>query len=254
MVSRFLVLLCLLSAPAFAGPGEDAFREGRFAEAQKLGEAAGDANGLALAARATLAIAAYQTRDRAQAERLIDEALADAKAARAQNPKHVEALLQQAIGVAYRAKLRQSPSQAREARKLMENALKLAPDNAFAWASLAGWHGEAVADLGGFVAGTVLGARKAEALRLYEEALRRDTASPTFPTFFAVTLLRLDRDQTARARSLLQSALEKPARDGFEALMRQHAAQVLSALQSGDSKKTLALVKRLQPFGEILAR
>jgi tetratricopeptide (TPR) repeat protein len=249
-----LILLVLWPALAWASPAEEAFRAGRFAQAAELGRKAADANGDAIAARATLTVAAYETADRQRAESLIDLALADARRALSKDPGNIEARIQLAIGTGYRAKLRQSPGLAKEARTLMDAALKAAPTNAFAWAALAGWHGESVADLGGFIAGTVLGAKKSEALRLYPEALKRDAASPTFPTFFAFTLLRLGSSYQAQAADLLARATAAAPRDGFEALMHKQASDVLAALRTNDRKRALALIKRYQPFGQILGR
>jgi tetratricopeptide (TPR) repeat protein len=251
----FAVPVLLCSVAALASPAEDAFRAGDFAKAVSLARELGTADGDALAARATLAIAAYQSRDRASAETLLDQALADAKRARAKAPGHIEGLLQNAIALGYRAKLRQSPGIAKEAKALMEEARKRAPNNGFALAALAGWNGEAVADLGSLIARTVLGARKDESLRYYEAALKADPQSPTIATFYAFTLLRLDaKAYGARAGQLLTRAVALPPRDGFEALLIGQARSVLEAQQANKPRDVARLLGRYQPFGLILAK
>jgi prophage DNA circulation protein len=174
--------LCFNTTTALATPAGDAFKAGKFAEAavaartecakqidiQKVIKATPEAiaalrgqaaDQCALAARATLTVAAYQTSDRTKAEALISTAMTDANRALEQVPNHVEATLQNAIALGYRAKLNQSPGIAKEAKKLMDRALQLAPNNGFAAIALAGWNGESVADIGSFLAGTVLGAK-----------------------------------------------------------------------------------------------
>jgi len=242
----------LLPAIACADdPAIALFRAGSFAACASAARQQDSANAAALAARATLVVAAYQSDTRAEAESLIDQAMRDARLALARQPDHVEGLLQLAIATGYRAKLHRAPGQAREARTLMERAMALDPDNAFAWAALGGWHGETVATLGGFLAGLTLGARKAEALRYYEGALMRDPASPSFPTFYAFNLIRLkDKAQRTRITALLQDAAGLEPRDGFERLLRQQAREVLAALLAGQVDKARTLADIYQPFGK----
>ena len=69
--------------------------------------------------------------------------------------KHGARSTQQAIAIGYRAKLRHGFGDAKEARRLMEALIAAEPNNAEAHAALAGWHLDAVAQLGAFVARTV---------------------------------------------------------------------------------------------------
>ncbi|MEX6724652.1 hypothetical protein [Parapedomonas caeni] len=249
----FLLALILAVTPAAASPARALFEDGRFSEAATAARDEGTPDALALAARATLAVAAFEAPTKARAEALIRTAIADAERALQQEPRQHEAQLQRAIAKGYLAKLGNSPKLGREARRLMDQALRQAPDNALAWAALGGWHGESVATLGGFLAGSLLGARESEGIRHYEEALRRDPASPTFPTFFAFTLARLDDDNWPRVRTLLERAGKLPPRDGFEALMAAQARDVLAALNARETKRAKVLILRYQPFGQFLA-
>jgi tetratricopeptide (TPR) repeat protein len=279
MMKRIILLTAVfLSGPAWATPAEDMFKAGQFAQAATLAKQECDsqinmmkviratadaiavikgqaANACALAARATLTVAAYQTSDRTKAESLIDVAMADANVALAQNPNHVEGTLQSAVALGYRAKLRQSPGIAKDAKKFMERALALAPQNSFASLSLAGWNGESVADIGSFLAGTVLGAKKETAVKYYEQALKLDPASPTIPVFYAFNLYRLDNEKyTGKITQLLTTAVALKPRDGFEAMNITHAREVLTTLQSRDGKRAKALIKQYQPFGVLLKK
>lgn len=241
-----------MTGPAVAGPAMDLFNQSRFMEAAIAARAEHTPDSDALAARATLVVAAYQTTDRARANILIDQAIDDAGRAIAAYPGHEEGQLQLAIAVGYHAKLNRSPKEGRDARKLMEKVLRQAPENAYAWALLGGWHGESVADIGSFLAGTVMGARKSEAIRNFEEALRRDPNNPTFPILFAFTLVRLDEKNWPQVRQLLLRASQQKATDGFQSLLQAQGRNVLITLDSAGEKAAKTLVKRYQPFGQIL--
>jgi tetratricopeptide (TPR) repeat protein len=253
---RLLALFWIFCiAPAAAQPAQDLFAAGEFSAAMEAARSLNTADGDALAARAALTVAAFEASDRPRAESLIDQAMKDANRALSRQATHVEATLQLAIATGYRAKLRQSPMLARQARKLMEQAMARAPGNAFAWAALGGWHGESVADLGGFIAGTVLGAKKAEAFRYYDGALERDPSSPTIHTFYAFNLVRLDeKAYSKRIKNLLTRAVALKPRDGFEQLISNQARDVLTALLAGETRRATVLTNLYQPFGKILTQ
>jgi tetratricopeptide (TPR) repeat protein len=243
-------VLAALASPAQADTAS-LFREGKFVEAAEAAMKERTPENLVLAARSVLAVAAYRTADKERAARLCDNAAQLADEALAKRPGYAPALLQKGIAIGYVAKLKRSPGLAKEARKLMDQARAAAPDDALAWAALGGWHGESVATLGSFVAGTVLGAKKADGVRAFETALTKDPKSPVTPTFYAFTLLSLDADNAPRARDLLAQAIRATPRDGFEALLKRQAEQVLPLLQKGDAAGARALAKRLGPFGTV---
>jgi tetratricopeptide (TPR) repeat protein len=275
---KFMIAIVLASTHALASPADDLFKAGQFSQSavqakqecqgridyQKLIRTTPEgitvirrqaADACALAARATLTVAAYQTNDRSKAEGLITAALADTVIALNQTPDHVEATLQTAVALGYRAKLRQSPGIARQAKNYMDRATTLAPQNAFAALALAGWHGESVADVGALLARTVLGASKEKAISYYGQAMSLDPASPTIPVFYAFNLARLkDGNDKGRVMQLLTKAISLPPRDGFEAMNIAHAREVLASLNTGNSKQAKALIKRYQPFGVLLAK
>jgi hypothetical protein len=199
MKNLLAAALIVLSAPAGAETAA-LFRDGKFVEAGQAGVREGTPEALVLAARSVLAVAAYRTADKAHAKQLCDNAAQLADMALAKRPGYAPALLQKGISIGYIAKLERSPSLARQARKLMDQARGLAPADPLTWAALGGWHGESVATLGGFLAGTALGAKKSESLRAFDAALAREGTGATVPTFYAFTLLALDADNAPRAR------------------------------------------------------
>ena len=245
-----VISLLLVAAPAAADTAAS-FRDGDFVEAAKAGRKDGSPEALVLASRSLLAIAAYRTADKRRAVELCNEAASLADTALAKRPGFAPALLEKGIAVGYVAKLERSPGKGKAARKLMDAARTAMPDDALAWAALGGWHGEAVATLGGFLAGSVLGAKKAEAIRAFETALTKPGAGTIVPTYYAFNLLALGGDDALRVKALLAQASRTTPGDGFEALMKRQAEQVLALLQKNDLAGARTLAKRLQPFGTI---
>lgn len=241
-----------LAAPSLAAPTADAlYQQGQFGPAANAARAAGDH---VLAARAQLIAAAFQATTKEQALTLLDFAMADANAALAKNPNNADAVLQRALVLGYRAKLKKDAGDAKAARKGMEQARSMAPNSALAWAALGGWHGDAIIDVGAMLAGMALGAKKGEATKNFETAIAKDPANPVYPAYYAIMLLRMEKGAPVRAQALLQTASTLRARDGFESLMKVRAIQMLNALKSGNPELARTLAVQLAPFGRITAK
>jgi hypothetical protein len=253
MVSRFAPLLAGIAALALAAPAladaAAAFRDGKWPAAIAQGRAEATPAALVLAGRSQLAVAAYETRDKAQALAQVQRAEADFDAALAKNPGDVAAQMQKAVAIGYRAKLTRAPGLAKDARARFEAVRAAHPDNSLAWSAIGGWHGGAIATLGSFMASTMLGAKTAEIDRNFGQALKLDPANPSLRTIYAMTLLDLDKNNAARAAGVLNNIGALPARDGFEALLRSQGVQLAAALKTGDAKAAQALARRLQAFG-----
>ena len=249
---RILLTALLLgsAAPAFASAA-DAFREGRFAEAVKLGRAEATAPALVFAGRAALMVAGFQATDKASAKATIDLAERDFAAAIVKAPNNLEARTQKAIAMGYRAKLDKSPGEGKDARQQMEAVLSRDPNYPLANAALGGWHGGAVATLGPFLASTLLGANRKAMDTYFATAIARDPKSIVHPVTYAVTLLEIDAGNAAKATALLKNAVALPVRDAFDGENRKAAIQVLAKLNAGDAKGARLLAKRLQPFGTL---
>ncbi len=132
---------------SYAAPDEAAytrFVSGAFDEAAEAAASAAGAENLALAARATNAKAYLETDNKA-ARRAAKRALKYAEQAIEDNPALVEGHLQAAISYALRG-ARMSPVRAflsgtaGKARKLLDHALTLDPENAWALSSSGAWH------------------------------------------------------------------------------------------------------------------
>ena len=243
-------LLLATAAPAFADAAT-AFREGRWAEAIRDGRAEATPASLILAGRAQLSVAGYGMTDKAQAKAAIDAAQRDFEAALAKAPSNNEAAIQRAIALGYRAKLDRSPGEAKATRKAMEAVLAKDPGNALANAALGGWHGGAIATLGGFLAGSVLGASRSASERYFATAIAREPKNIIHPVTYAFTLLDLDADNGPKAATLLRGAVALPVHDAYDAQNRKGAAAVLALLDKGDARGARALATKIQPFGGV---
>lgn len=167
-----LATLLMLAGAAAADPvpelGEAslAFERGAFDRAASLGVERGDADGLALAARALLAEAVTGETDPppaliAEAERLADLALA-------QDPHHIEARLQLAIAWSLRLRAMSNGEARRsglggDTRALVRSVLEDDPGNPYAHGLMAVWHIEVVRR-GGSLGAAIMGASIDDAL------------------------------------------------------------------------------------------
>jgi hypothetical protein len=243
-------LLLGVASPAFADAAAS-FRDGKWPAVITQGRAQATPASLVLAGRAALVQAAYGTADKAKALDLIAAAERDFDAALLKAPNNSDAQFQRAVATGYRAKLTKSPGLGKESRKGFEAYRTARPNDALGWAAVAGWHGGAIATLGSFMAGTMLGAKKAEVETGFKQAFKLDPTNPVHRVFAAQTLLDLDAGNAALAAATLQGVGQLPARDGYEAMLRAQGVQIAAALKAGDAKAAQALSRRLAAFGSL---
>lgn len=248
---RLLAATLLLAATPAAAASIDAFRAGDWATVVRDGRAENTVAGLVLAGRAQLSIAGYQTSDKARALAIIAAAEKDFDTALAREPGNVEAQLQKAVAIAYRAQLTKGVGLAKDVRRRFEAIRAAHPDNSLVWGALGGWHGGAVATVGRFMAGTVLGAKIPEMERCYAQALKLAPNLPSTRVFFAITLMDLDADNAARAAALLKGLDTLPATDGFEAMLKRQGQELAAALARGDADAAQATARKLKAFSRI---
>lgn len=249
---RILIATLLLGAasPAMADAAAS-FREGKWSAVATQGRAEATPASLILAGRAALIQAAYGTTDKVKALDLITAAERDFDAALLKSPGNADALFQKSVAVGYRAKLTKSPGLGKQSRQGFEAYRTAHPNDPLGWSAVAGWHAGAIATLGSFMAGTVLGAKKAEVEPGFAKAIKLDPTNPVHRTFFAQNLLDLDTDNAMKASTTLQGVGQMPARDGYEALLRAQGVQIAAALKAGDVKAAQALSRRLAAFGAL---
>jgi hypothetical protein len=251
MRAILLVLSLLAASPALASAAEDAFREGRWSAATREGRAEASVQSLIYAGRAQLWIAGYETREKARALALVEAAEKDFDAALAKAPNDPEAQLQKGVAIGYRAKLKNSAGLAKDSRDWFLAVRDKHPDNALAWSAVAGWHGGAVASLGGFMAGTVLGAKAAEFESGYQKVFQLEPKNPAYRTLYAITLLDQGPKNAEKAAAALKGIETLPAADAFERNLRAQGVQLAAALAKGDPKAAQTLARRLSAFGTL---
>ncbi|OYW90469.1 MAG: hypothetical protein B7Z13_14755 [Caulobacterales bacterium 32-67-6] len=238
------------AAPAQADAAAS-FREGNWAAVVKEGRAEATAASLILAGRAQLWQAGYETRDKARAMALIMAAEKDFDAALAKAPSNPEAQVQKAVAIGYRAKLTKSAGLGKDARDRFVAVRTAHPEMALAWAAVAGWHGGAIAALGSFMGGAVLGAKAGEVETGFVKALRLDPQNPSHRTYYAMTLLDMNKKNAAKAAAALEGVGQMPARDAFEARLRAQGQQLSVALRTGDATAAQALARKLAAFSTL---
>lgn len=252
MILRAVALASLLLAasPALADAAA-AFRAGKWPQVVRDGRAEATAASLVLAGRAQLSIAGYETRDKAAALAIVTRAEQDFDAALAKAPTSLDAQLQKAVAIGYRAQLTRGIGLAKESRRRFEAVRTADPSNALAWGALGGWHGGSIASVGSFMAGMALGAKKAEMERCYAQALKLAPGQPSTRVFFAITLLDLDAGNAGRAATLLKGIDTLPAGDGFEAMLKAQGVELAASLARGDKAASQALARRMKAFAAI---
>lgn len=250
MTRTLAAALLLLASPASAA-AIDEFRAGNWPAVVREARSESSTEALILSGRAQLAIAGYQTSDKAQALAIVAAAEADFDKALAREPANVQAQLQKAVAIAYRAQLTKGLGLAKETRRRFEAIRTANPDNATVWGALGGWHGGAVATVGSFVASTMLGAHKDEMERCYAQALKLAPAEPSTRVFYAITLMDLDPANAPRAAAVLKGLDRLRASDGFEQLLKRQGLELATALAKGDATAAQATARRLKAFSRI---
>jgi hypothetical protein len=247
-----VLFLGLAAAPAAADPPGAALRSyaaGNFLAAADLAEAHRSPDSLAFAARALMAECIVSSGG-ARTDALADRAETAARTALALDPQSVEARLQYAIALGVRGR-RASLSDAwrhryaPRGRDLIEEAIDLAPNNAWAHALLGGWNIEVIRR-GGRAGAMAYGARERAGINAFERARRLAPGDPMIALHFAIALIDLDAEHYSdRAASLLAIAAAAPPRDAFEAHALARAARLAGALETDGPRAAAELSRTL---------
>lgn len=200
--------------------------------------------------RQTLTEAAFVTRDKAVALDQIAQARAAADAQLAKAPRDHEALLIRAMATGYHAKLTRNRGDALAARKQFEALSAADPKDAEAVAAVGTWHLDSVTELGGMVAGMMLGAKKATGLATMDRAVALGGNRAMFAGLAALLRIALDPDDK-RALPLAEAASKGTMPTPLDRLMQRYAEALVPILRAGDGEKAQALAKQLLPFGRL---
>ncbi len=220
----------------------------------ELAEKQESAASLAFAARALLMHAGYIARgDQAVAELRQGEALA--RRAVAKDPDMVEGLLELVIALGYHSRQEgylqaHSDGYGKEARRLIEKAMALAPDMGWARAAYGGWNAEIVARGGAFLGKLVYGATRQTAIQSFEKAIALDPDNATIRVEYAKALIRMEpkHPDLDKIRAQLHAALAKPPGNAVDRIIQGQGRELLDAVDSEKPSDLETVVDRLTPF------
>ena len=235
----FVCILALIGV-AHAQPidkAKAAYAQGRFMEAARIGESLGTSQGFALSAK-SLSIYAHYIAKKDENKELLERALRLAKKAVLSDPGNADAHMQLARVIGRRAQtvgIFEAAGEAEKIRESTENALRINPKLAAAHISLGRWHSELVGAMGSFMARTVYGARKDDAIASFERAFAIAPNEKSVPLEYALGLMALDDYRyREKARDLLMRAIGLPAKDAYERILHIEAVEALDNLNESD--------------------
>lgn len=201
--------------------------------------------------RQLLTTAAFETTGKARALTLVGQAIAASDKILAAHPGDRDAMLQRGVAIGYRAKLSRSRGDAKASRTIFEGLAAKNPRDAEAQMAVAGWHLDAVDQLGSFMARTALGAKT----QTGEVALNRAVAlggnRPFYKGLGAMMVIRQDPASVAQARKWAEAAAVAPASTPLDTHMKRAAAAMLPALKANDGKRAAGIARRMLPFGKL---
>jgi len=204
---------------------------------------------LAATPREILTQASFLTTDKQTALALINKGLAAAEAILAANPDDKEAQMQRGVAIGDRAHLTRSPGDAKAARHIFEAFLAANPRDPEAHLAIATWHLDTVD--AGFLATTVLGAKRDVGLKELDQAVALSGGRPFFTGFAALMRIRLNPGDVATARALAEQAAAASAPTPLDRIAKHQAQAILIPLRSGDGRTAALLARKLLPFGRL---
>ena len=214
-----------------------AYAQGRFAEAARIGESLGTSQGFALSAE-SLSVHANYIAKKGEKKELLERAVTLATKAVTSDPNNADAHLQLARAIGRRAEtvgVFEAAGEAEKIRESTENALRINPKLVAAHLSLGRWHSELVGAMGSFIARTVYGAQKKEAIASFERAVVLAPNAKAVSLQYALGLIALDDYQyREKARNLLMRSIRLPAKDAYERILHTEAVGALNSLNESD--------------------
>jgi hypothetical protein len=230
------LVLCAAPMAVAEAPGSPnaAYAAGFYLAAADAALARGGAADLSLATRALLAECVRVGRG-AQQMQLIDKAMATARAALAANPQSVDARMQLAMAIGLKGRRISAveamrAGYAKEGRKLVEEALASAPEEAWAHALMGGWHMEVIRRAGPMA--RAMGASESKGVAAFERARTLAPKDAAIAMHFAVGLLGVNaKKYAAQADALFAAAEAAPPGDAFQTQMRAEAIKLRAVLK-----------------------
>ncbi|HEY0265622.1 MAG TPA: hypothetical protein VGC16_02655, partial [Rhizomicrobium sp.] len=147
---------------------------------------------------------------------------------------------------AVQARLKNTPAQSKAA---LDAAVADDPRNAYAVSALGGWHIEVVRGGGGFLARTIYGATEAEAVSLFDRAVKLAPGNVAVRYQVALALAGFDDEKyRARIAAELRAALSAAAATAYEKNIQERANELLGLLNHGPHDAFAARLRKYQGF------
>ena len=254
MKARALALLMLAAPMAQAATTDEIFAlyaKGSYEQAARMGEAAHTAPGYAIAARAVLADEVLRD---APCMPCLKRAEDLARQAIALDPHHAYGQIWLAVALGYqarvtglvRARLQDAPGQSKAA---LDMAVADDPRNAFAVSALGGWNMEVVRGGGAYLARMLYGATEAEAVSLFDRAVKLAPGNVAVHYQIALSLVGYDEEKYhARIQAELRAAVAGDAATAYEQKIQDRANDLLGLVNRGPQNMLAAMVRKYQGY------
>jgi hypothetical protein len=252
-MKRLLLALVLMATPALAANADlyALYAGGRYDEAIRGGNAARHAYGYAIAARAALADAVLRD---APCMECLKRGEGFARKAVAADPNLADGQIWLAVSLGYEARitgavlarLRDAPGQSKAA---LDAAMKSESSNPYAVSALGGWHIEIVRGGGAYLARLLYGATEAQAITLFDRAVKIAPENVAVRYQIALSLAGFDPEKYhARIEGELTAALRNNPATTYEKAMQSRAGDLLTALRRDDRDGLDDKVRKYQGY------
>lgn len=201
--------------------------------------------------RELLTAAAFQASSKPKALALVGQAIAASDKILTTRPGDDEAMLQRGLAIGYRAKLTRSRTDARTSLGIFENLVAQNPRDPEARIALAGWHLDAIDQLGSVIARTALGAKSQSGETALARAVALGGDRAFYPGLAAMLHIRKNNGDVAQSRRWAEAAAAAQTPTSLDVLMKRAALAILPALRANDGKTAAKLARKLLPFGRL---
>lgn len=232
-------------------PAYQLYRAGKYADAMKAGSSENTARGFALAAASAIGDAAEHI---PPCLPCVQRAEDYAKKAIAADPKQAEGYIFYAVALGLDSHIIGTMSALNRgygslAKKEIDTAVQLAPNNGRALGTLGGWNLEVVRGAGSMLASMSYGASASKGIDAFNKAIAADPKDIVLHYQYALSMAGLDADEyhDQIMKQLTAAANGTPA-SAYDELSQKRATELLDLLKAGKSDAFDAKVKTYQGF------
>ncbi|HYM18130.1 MAG TPA: hypothetical protein VEU06_06170 [Micropepsaceae bacterium] len=252
MIAALPSLFFLTSSEAAMNPSAvELYRSGQYEAAIAKGETVGDDENLTIAAQAALAVTTLK------GEPCLDcakRAEALARRAIAADPERPRAYVCLVASMAFESRIigvyaSQTEHLPDDARRALDKALMLAPDDPWALTAMGGWHLEVVRSGGRIWSRILYGARLNDGIDYFKRAVAADPDNPLIALNYALSLSSVAfNNRRDEIRGALETAVKAMPHDAYEAAMKARAVKLKDLLEKNARGEYLALASSYLGF------